>query len=147
MTTATLLHLHAFGCAARKEPFSLTKLFRVNHPDSSRHTVRHKANKKFKNSAFRGTRRQKPILGDKGLTFPRDGSVVFVRSQPCSLQPTLQHSEATHADLPMLVFVFACLALLGYSRTSPSAASAHSSPCEERGDPLPRAGGNTDNCF
>lgn len=50
-----------------------------------------------------GKRRQKPILGDKGLTFQSDGSVVFVRSQPCNLQPTLQRSAAIHADLPMPV--------------------------------------------
>ena len=45
----------------------------------------------------------KAYLSDKGLTFQSDGSVVFVRSQPCNLQPTLQRSEAIHADFPMPV--------------------------------------------
>lgn len=94
-----------------------------------------------------GKRRQKPILGDKGLTFQSDGSVVFVRSQPCNLQPTLQRSEVIHANLPMLVL---CLHAWHFWTIPgfPPALTGHILHHAKKGvTHRLRLGENTDNCF
>lgn len=94
-----------------------------------------------------GERRQKTILGDKGLTFQSDGSVVCVRSQPCHLQPTLQSSKAIHADLPMTVLCLHAWHSLTIPEFPPALTRHILHHAKKRVTHRFGLGGNADNCF
>lgn len=94
-----------------------------------------------------GKRRQKTILGDKGLTFQSDGSVVCVRSQPHNLQPTLQRSKVIHADLPMTVLCLNAWHSWTIPEFPPVLTRHILHHAKESVTHCFRLGGNADNCF
>lgn len=92
-------------------------------------------------------KRQKTILGDKGLTFQSDRSVVCVRSQPCNLQPTLQHSKAIPVDLPMTVLCLHAWHSWTIPEFPPVLTRHIPHRAKERVTHCFRLGGNADNYF